>query len=226
MRNLKDISAFDIIGPVMIGPSSSHTAGAVFLGQIASAILGQKPTKAIINLHGSFAKTFKGHGTDKALIAGLLNLMASDERIKNSFVIAEKDGLEFEFNAIELEDAHPNTVQFYLWGKEKKAEVIGSSLGGGLIEINCVQGRNVSFNGDFATLLVFGKNQPGTIYDISGSFVENEINIAYLRVERLRRGDESVTVLETDDPIPTRGLIAIRDLSWVEWVCQIDKLKR
>lgn len=226
MRTTNEISTFDIIGPIMIGPSSSHTAGAVFLGQVAAAILGEKPVKAVIQLSGSFAQTAKGHGTDKALIAGLLNLSANDERIKHSFELAKEHSLDYTFEAIELEDAHPNTVQFLLRGEAKKAQVTGASLGGGMIEINHVQGRKVNFNGDFATLLVFGKNQPGTINEITGSFVENEINIAYLRVERLRRGGESVVVLETDEPIPPRGVKAIRQLSWVEWVCQIDKIQR
>ncbi len=226
MREAKEISAFDIIGPIMIGPSSSHTAGAVFLGQVARKVLGEEPVRAEIALHGSFAKTAKGHGTDKALVGGLLGFAADDEQIKNSFSLAEAAGLAFAFSSIEMEDAHPNSVLFRLWGSSKQAEVGGASLGGGAIEINNVQGRQVRFNGDFATLLIFGKNQPGTTNDVTGAFVENNINIAYLRVERLRRAKEAVMVFETDDPIPPRGIKAIRALPWVEWVCQVDKVSR
>lgn len=226
MRDSKEISSFDIIGPIMIGPSSSHTAGAVFLGQIARAVLGQQPIKAEIGLHGSFARTAKGHGTDKALIAGLLNFPTNDERIKRSFDLAKDEGLEYEFKIVDLENAHPNSVQFSLWGNDKEAQVEGASLGGGMVEINNVQGRKVHFNGDYATLLIFGQNQPGTTNDVTGCFVENKINIAYLRAERLRRGGEVVMVFETDEPIPVRGVKAIRRLPWVEWVCQIDKIYR
>lgn len=226
MRESKEISSFDIIGPIMIGPSSSHTAGAVFLGQIARAVLGQKPVRAEIGLHGSFARTAKGHGTDKALIAGLLNFSAKDERIKKSFDLAREEGLVYEFKTVDLEDAHPNSVQFSLWGADKEARVGGASLGGGMVEINNVQGRKVHFKGDYATMLIFGQNQPGTTNDVTGCFVENKINIAYLRAERLRRGGEVVMVFETDEPIPQRGVKAIRALPWVEWVCLIDKINR
>ncbi len=226
MREAKEMSAFDIIGPIMIGPSSSHTAGAVFLGQVARKILGEEPVRAEIALHGSFAKTAKGHGTDKALVGGLLGFAADDERIKNSFALAEEAGLSFEFSSIEMEDAHPNSVVFRLWGCSNQAQVGGASLGGGAIEINNVQGHKVTFNGDYATLLIFGKNQPGTTNDVTGTFVDNNINIAYLRVERLRHHEEAVMVFETDDPIPPRGVNAIRTLPWVEWVCQIDKIQR
>ncbi|MCP4142303.1 MAG: L-serine ammonia-lyase, iron-sulfur-dependent, subunit beta [Chloroflexi bacterium] len=226
MRETKEMSAFDIIGPIMIGPSSSHTAGAVFLGQIARAVLGQKPIRVEINLHGSFAKTAKGHGTDKALIGGLLNLSANNERIKKSFGLAKEEGLNYQFNTVDLGDVHPNSVQFSLWSEDKEAHVMGASLGGGAIEINNVQGRQVKFNGDYATLLIFGKNQPGTTNDVTGALVSNKINIAYMRVERLRHHKEAVMVFETDEPIPERGTKAIRALSWVEWVCQIDKIKR
>ena len=226
MREAKDMSAFDIIGPIMIGPSSSHTAGAVFLGQVARKVLGEELVRAEIALHGSFAKTAKGHGTDKALVGGLLGFAADDERIKNSFALAEASGLKFEFSVVEMEDVHPNTVCFKLWGSSKQAQVTGASLGGGAIEVTNVQGRNVRFNGDYATLLIFGRNQPGTINDVTGSFVENKINIAYLRVERLRKQAEAVMVFETDDPIPPRGVNAIRALDWVTWTCQIDKVSR
>lgn len=226
MSEVKEMSAFDIIGPIMIGPSSSHTAGAVFLGKVARAVLGGKPVRAVIALHGSFAKTAKGHGTDKALVAGLLGLSADDEQIKQSFELAKKEGLSYEFEIVELEEAHPNTVQFSLWGTGNWAQVVGASLGGGEIEITRVQGRNVHFKGDFETLLILGKNQPGTVNDITGTFVQNKINIAYLRVERVRHQNEAVMVFETDEPIPSRGVDAIRALPWVDWVCQIDKIVR
>ena len=227
MREAKEMSAFDIIGPIMIGPSSSHTAGAVFLGQVARKVLGEEPVRAEIALHGSFAKTAKGHGTDKALVGGLLGYAADDERIKNSFALAEAAGMAFEFSSIELDDdAHPNSVQFHLIGRSKQARVTGASLGGGAIEVTNVQGHNVRFNGDFATLLIFGRNQPGTTNDVTGTFVENNINIAYMRVERLRKQTDAVMVFETDTPIPPRGVKAIRELPWVTWVCQIDKISR
>ena len=142
------------------------------------------------------------------------------------FDLAKKEGLAYQFKSIDMEDAHPNSVQIFLWGETKKTQVTGASLGGGEIEINSVQGRKVNFNGDYATLLIFGKNQPGTTNDVTGTFVDNKINIAYLRVERLRRKNDAIMVFETDDPIPPRGIKAIRALPWVEWVCQIDKINR
>ena len=139
-------SILEVIGPVMVGPSSSHTAGAVRLGRIARAVLGGLPETAQIELHGSFATTGRGHGTDKAIIAGLLNMPTFDERIRVSFELAKAAGMAFEFCAVELgEDVHPNTARFNLSDRQQQFQIIGASTGGGMVEITNIQGYPVNF---------------------------------------------------------------------------------
>ena len=221
----KQVSAFDIIGPIMVGPSSSHTAGAVRLGQIGRLILGCQPTDAHIELHGSFAQTGKGHGTDKAIVAGLLGLATYDERIRDSFTIAKTAGMQFHFETVDLgNEAHPNTVRLILQAGKHKVQVTGASVGGGMIEITNIQGYSTRFSGEYETLLVIAKDRPGTINAVTGWLLEHNINIAFFRVERRRRGGEAIMVIETDDRLPEEVVEAIQDFWWVRWVCRINKV--
>ncbi len=225
MTDSRDVSVFDIIGPVMVGPSSSHTAGAVRIGQITRAILGRQPEKALIELHGSFAETGTGHGTDKALVAGLLGLTTADERIRDSFTLAAQAGLDVTIQTVDLgEEAHPNSARLTLWAEEETICVQGSSVGGGMVEISNVQGYAVSFSGEYDTLLVIADDQPGTINAVTGWLLNQGINVAFLKVDRQTRGGEAIMVIETDQNIPEAMLNELEAFPWVHWVRDINKI--
>jgi len=226
MDDNRFVSIFDVIGPIMVGPSSSHTAGAVRLGNIGHALLGCTPQKAVIGLHGSFAKTGKGHGTDRAIIAGLLGLEPSDERIRNSFSLAADCGLVFEFNVIDLgEEVHPNTVEIILHAHNKEVTYRGSSIGGGMVEITSLQNYPVSFNGELDTLIVIAADQPGTINTVTGWLVDQKVNIAFMKVGRNKRGDEAIMIFETDQPVSKTIANKIQELEWVIWSRLVPKLR-
>ncbi len=193
---------FDIIGPVMIGPSSSHTAGAVRLGIMARKILGEEPVKATIGFHGSFSQTYKGHGTDKAIIAGIMGFETDDERIKKSLHIADEIGLEHQFNRIDLGDVHPNTAVIYLIGKAgRTTRVVGSSIGGGNILITQIDGYAVELTGRYPTLINIHHDKPGIITQVTKVLSQNNINIAFMRVSRQIRGEDAMMIIEVDEPI-------------------------
>lgn len=228
MSNTKQVSIFDVIGPIMVGPSSSHTAGAVRLGIMARAILGHVPVKAGIELHGSFAQTGKGHGTDRAIIAGLLNLPPDDPGIRYSFELAKEAGLSYTFEETDFEgdeEVHPNTARITLSdADEHTIQMTGSSIGGGSVEVTNVQGYDVRFGGECHTLLIIADDQPGTVSAITGWLFKRNINIAFMRVERQRRGGQAIMILETDDDIPPELVEAVENFNWVRWVRQVDKI--
>ncbi|EOS59746.1 MULTISPECIES: L-serine ammonia-lyase, iron-sulfur-dependent subunit beta [unclassified Anaerotruncus] len=192
------MNVFDIIGPVMIGPSSSHTAGAARIGRIAYMLLGQPAKRAEILLHGSFAKTYKGHGTDKALIAGIMGMKPDDARLRSSFELAEQAGLSFEITTGHLEDAHPNTAQITLYGEDSQVSVQGASVGGGNILINRINGMAVEISGQFTTLIVLHRDAPGTIAHVTELLGSNGINIANFRLAREQKGGTAVMTIEID----------------------------
>lgn len=193
---------FDIIGPVMIGPSSSHTAGAVRLGLIAGKILGQRPVKVQIGLHGSFAHTYRGHGTDKALVAGIMGFGTDDARIRNALQIAGEKELTYEFTKVNLGEAHPNTASIALMGNAGRCvKVIGSSIGGGNIIITNIDGYEVELTGRYSTLITVHCDQPGVITQVTSVLAKYRINVAFMRVSRKRRGEEALMILEVDDII-------------------------
>ena len=192
------MNVFDIIGPVMIGPSSSHTAGAARIGRIAYMLLGQPAKRAEILLHGSFAKTYKGHGTDKALIAGIMGMKPDDARLRSSFELAEQAGLSFEITTGHLEDAHPNTAQITLYGEDSQVSVQGASVGGGNILINRINGMAVEISGQFTTLIVLNRDAPGTIAHVTELLGSNGINIANFRLAREQKGGTAVMTIEID----------------------------
>lgn len=196
------MNGFDIIGPVMVGPSSSHTAGAVHIGLIARALAPDRPVKAIVGLAGSFAKTGKGHGTDKAILAGLLGFQPDDERIKDSWELARQAGLVAEFQQIDLPGSHPNTAVIELVSADGKTTIVrGASTGGGRILIESVNNLAVSFNGDYPTLLISHLDAPGLVSGVTSQLSEAAINIASMKVFRARRGGAAVMVIETDQPV-------------------------
>lgn len=176
-------SVFDIIGPVMIGPSSSHTAGAVRIGRFARAALLDKPITARIILYGSFAKTYRGHGTDRALLGGLLNMSPADERIRDSFIIAEREGLRYEFISSDSDEKHPNTAGIYLTGNTgKKVFVEGCSIGGGEVFISRIDNYEVEIKVKRFTLLVEHENRPGVAGRVTTMLGDQNINISALRL--------------------------------------------
>ena len=191
---------FDIIGPVMIGPSSSHTAGAARLGLIARKILGEEVVSAEIGLHGSFARTYRGHGTDRALLAGIMGFSAEDERIKAAIDIAKEQNITHRFYSIELPNTHPNTVQISLTGKSGRiSKIIGSSIGGGNIRVTNINGYAVEFTGQYPALVTVHRDCPGIITKVTSVLVKYKVNIAFMRVSRSSRGAEALMILETDD---------------------------
>ena len=217
------LDIFDILGPVMVGPSSSHTAGAVRIGRMARTLLGERPVKAEIGLHGSFAETGQGHGTDRALIAGLLGMKPDDLEIPNSFELAAERGLEFSFGTVQLREAHPNTAVVTVWGEsEKKMTVQVASTGGGRIRVDSLNGVEVSFTGAFNTLVVHHQDVAGELSLITNELAVGGVNIANMSLCRNRRGGDVLTIIETDhklqpDVVQRIGsLYAVDDVTYYE----------
>ncbi len=196
------MNIFDIMGPIMVGPSSSHTAGAVRMGFVGRKLLGFQPARANIALHGSFAATGAGHGTDKAIVAGLLGMKPDDPDIPHSFQLAKEARLEVRIQTVDLRDAHPNTAVMTLIGERGRTIVVNaSSLGGGRIRVNSIDGMAASFSADMPTLIVRNWDKPGIVSAVGGCLAHHEVNIAGMQLYRNRRDDVSVMVLECDQPL-------------------------
>ena len=219
------VSLLDIIGPVMVGPSSSHTAGACRLGLLARGLVSGTPHSALLELHGSFARTGEGHGTDKALVAGLLGFRPDDERIRTALQIAEKEGLDYRFEKTTLSDsAHPNTVRMTLDQGGIKATLVGSSLGAGRVLVTEIDGYPVEITGNFHTIALVAEDKTGSIARITGILAEHEINIATLRLTRKQKGGDAFMVIECDDS-PGEGVRdELRSLDWVRWARRLDRV--
>lgn len=199
---MKNYSVFDILGPIMIGPSSSHTAGAARLGKVARGIAGEDFKAVTFYLHGSFAKTYKGHGTDRALVAGVLGMETYDERLRNALFIAKDMGIDIKFVETDLGDEHPNTVNIEFEKNDgSKISVQGASIGGGNIIINKIQGDSVEFTGTNPTLIIKKYDLKGSINTITSIIAENDINIGMMKVTRQGKGKEGLMILETDSKI-------------------------
>ena len=193
----------DTVGPVMIGPSSPHTAGAARTGRYALNILGTEPVRADIYFSSSFAKTYKGHGIDKAIVAGILGMDTDDPGIKYSFDTAEHRGLEFYFHTCEIENSHPNTAFVVLTSETgRKVEVQGASIGGGNIIITKINGTPVEITGKFTTMIVLHKNIPGMISDVTSVLAKYGINIGRFDLRRNPRGGRGVMIIELDSDLP------------------------
>jgi L-serine dehydratase len=227
------VSLFDILGPVMVGPSSSHTAGACRLGLMARAILGGTPDRARIALHGSFAATGEGHGTHRALVGGLIGIVPDDLRLRTAYDEAKSNGLDWEFAEVDLGDeAHPNTAVIELErntaagseGGTERVKVRGASIGGGRIEVTEVDDFPVSLSGAYHTLVVLARDEPGTIMTITGLLAAEHINLATMRVDRTGRHKDALMTIEADAPIPDRVLDELRDFEWLHWARRIERI--
>ena len=213
------MNVFDILGPVMIGPSSSHTAGAARIGRITLALLGAPAVKADIFLHGSFAKTYKGHGTDRALLAGVMGYKEDDEAIARAFELAESAGFTYDFHEVELEGVHENTVLLdFTMADSRHNEIIGSSLGGGRIVITRINGFETEYTAQTPTLIIRQQDKPGVISQVTGILAQKGINIGVMKVSRRGKGDTAFCVIETDSEIRedvVESLTRIEDLLFV-----------
>lgn len=216
------MNIFDIIGPVMVGPSSSHTAGAVRIGYIAKKLLNEDVKEAKIMLFGSFWSTGKGHGTDKALVGGLLGFQADDERIPESISIAKSLGISLTFGKADLKEAHPNTAVLSLKGVSgRELEIIAASLGGGRIKICKIDGLDANFSGEYPTLVVHNHDQPGHVTEVTSMLAHKSINIATMQLYRDIRGGSAVMVIECDQEVPEES---IRWLSRLEGIDKVTYL--
>jgi L-serine dehydratase len=213
------VNIFDIIGPVMIGPSSSHTAGAVRIGRVSWKILGEETASADISLAGSFAQTYRGHGTDRALIAGLLGMLPDDERIRDSFTVARSQGLNFTFKEVSIPRSHPNTVLLHLVGKGgKECAVQGASVGGGNILITSVNHMDTEFTGGQDTLIIAHKDMPGMIAAVTSLMADMGINIGNFKLNRPHRGFQAVMTLEIDGVMAQDSIAKLRNLPHIDSV--------
>jgi L-serine dehydratase len=215
---------FDIIGPIMIGPSSSHTAGAARIGRVARRRLGEAPVRADIALHGSFASTFRGHGTDRAIAAGLMDMGVDDPRLRDALDIARDAGVSVGFRTVQLKDAHPNTAVIRAEGENRSVEVEAASIGGGAIRVTRLNGLSVSFSGAASTLVIRHRDEPGVIAQVSGLLAQHGLNIATMQVFRSRAGGDAVMVIEVDE-LPQAGVMRIlRAMRGVQDAALMEKL--
>ena len=218
------INIFDMMGPVMVGPSSSHTAGAARIGNMGRTLLGEEVARADIGLHGSFAETGFGHGTDRALLAGLLGMKPDDLRIPNAYEEANRAGIAYSFRTVELRDAHPNTALLELTGKSgRQLTLQASSIGGGAIVVNKIDGIDVNFTGDFNTLIVRNQDESGSVAAITSILSQVHINVAHMSVNRHRRGGDALMVIETDQHIKPRQVEFLSELPGILSVTYYDK---
>ncbi|GFO85000.1 MULTISPECIES: L-serine ammonia-lyase, iron-sulfur-dependent subunit beta [Anaerostipes] len=217
------MNVFEILGPVMVGPSSSHTAGAVRIGLMTRKLLAQRPVEAVIGMYGSFAATGRGHGTDRALVAGLLGMRPDDMRIPDSFRYAKEAGFQFSFETIQLREAHPNSVMIRVRGeKGRELTVQASSLGGGRIMINRLDDIDVNCTCEMPTLIVHNMDQPGHVSHVTTMLSQNSVNIANMSLYRNKRGGRAVMVIETDQPIPEESIRWLEHLEGVLKVTYIN----
>ena len=216
-----------MIGPVMIGPSSSHTAAVVRIGRAARRLLGSTPEQADIVFYNSFARTYEGHGSDRAIIAGLLDFKTDDKRIKEALEIAPTQGLKYSFKSIGNASAlHPNTIRLVLKAGERKVEVVGESKGGGLINIAEVDGFKADFSASLHTLVITARDAKGSIAFISDVLAHDDCNIATMSVSRKGKNDLACLVIEMDSGLKPITLEYLRNLSWIKEVIYIPDIDR
>lgn len=198
------ISVFDVLGPNMIGPSSSHTAGAAVIAYLAQKMIAPPLKKVEFTLYGSFAKTYRGHGTDRALLGGIMGFSTYDTRIRDSFSIAREQGIEYRFTPNETEtDIHPNTVDIRMENAAGQIMVIrGESLGGGKAHITRINGVEVDFSGEYSTVIVTQRDVPGVVAHITKVLSDRQVNIAFMRLFRESKGNTAYTIVESDGKLP------------------------
>ena len=219
------ISVFEVIGPDMVGPSSSHTAGAASIARLAWRLMHPKIKSVHFTLYGSFARTYQGHGTDRALLGGMMGFETDDVRIRDSFEIAEKEGIEFSFTANTIEtDVHPNTVDMEIEDCEgRKLSVRGESIGGGKVRPTRIDGVKVLFTGEYHSLIVVHKDHPGVIANVTTILSKCHVNIAYLRVYRENKGGIAYMIIESDEEITNETVEAIEKNPFVKDTMLIRK---
>jgi L-serine dehydratase len=221
------VSLLDIIGPVMVGPSSSHTAGACRLGLLARCLVGGTPERARAELHGSFARTGEGHGTDKAIVGGLMGFRPDDERIRDALGIAEREGLDYRFEKTTLgeeNEVHPNTVRITAERGDRSSVMVGSSLGAGRVLVTEIDGYPVEVTGNYNTIVLVAEDVPGSVARIATILSDDGINIATLRLTRKARGGDAFMVIEVDEQPDEKVRADIRTLPWVRWAFRLDKV--
>ena len=213
------MNLYDIIGPVMVGPSSSHTAGAVKIGYVSRKLMAQPIVKAQILLYGSFLATGKGHGTQIAIVAGLLGMKTDDCRLPDRFRLAGEAGMEISFGEAELKDAHPNSAQLILTGADgRQLEIVGESIGGSRINIASIDGLSANFSGDYPTLIVHNLDQPGHVAEVTSMLSHKSVNIATMQLYRAGRGGHAVMVIECDQEVPKESIQWLAHLEGIEKV--------
>jgi len=218
-------SVFDMIGPVMIGPSSSHTAGVVRIGRSAYKLLGGTPDTAEIIFYNSFARTYEGHGSDRAVIAGLLDYKTDDKRIKESLDLAGQQGLKYTFKSVgNASTMHPNSIRLKLKKGNKEIEVLGESRGGGLINIAEVNGFKADFSASLHTTIIFADDMKGSIAFIANVLAHDDCNIATMSVSRKGKNDLACLVIEMDSGVKPVTFEYLRSLSWVKEVIYIPEI--
>jgi L-serine dehydratase len=219
------VSLLDIIGPVMVGPSSSHTAGACRIGLFARALLGGQPEHARVELHGSFARTGQGHGTDRAIAGGLLGFHPDDERLRDSIELAAEAGLDLTFENAKLRgNHHPNTTRISAKRGDRQVSVIGSSIGAGRIVVTAIDGFHVDITGTLPTLVVVAADQPGTVAAVTSTLAEAGGNIATIKVSRRQKGGHAIHIYELDEPVSAEALVALAALPSVQSVRAIARV--
>ncbi|HHW61011.1 MAG TPA: L-serine ammonia-lyase, iron-sulfur-dependent, subunit beta [Syntrophomonadaceae bacterium] len=219
------VSLFDVIGPIMVGPSSSHTAGAIRLGNMARKVSGEAIQAVKFYLHGSFARTYRGHGTDRALLGGVLGLAPADERIREAFQLARQQNIEYDFFTIDLGNVHPNTAHIMITRKDgSTCEISGSSIGGGKVVITSINKLPVEFSGNYTTTIVIHQDKPGVIAYTTSVFSHHHINIAFLRVFRQLRGQEASMIIETDEMVDHEVIATLQEYPDIKQILLIEPL--
>lgn len=214
-----------MIGPVMIGPSSSHTAGVVRIARAAVKILGGIPEHAEITFYNSFARTYEGHGSDRAILAGLMDFDTDDKRIKQSIEIADETGLKYHFKSVgNASTLHPNSIRLKLKKGSKEVEVLGESKGGGIINIAEVDGFKADFTASLHTLIIFAGDVKGSIAFIADVLAHDDCNIATMSVSRKGKNDLACQVIEIDSGIKPVTFDYLKSLSWIKEVIYIPQI--
>ena len=217
------MTIFDIMGPIMVGPSSSHTAGAARIGYLTRKLLGDEPRRAELLLHGSFAATGAGHGTDRALVAGLLGMRPDDARLPRAFELARAAGMEVSLGRTVLRGAHPNSVLLKVEDASgRRLEVTASSLGGGRVQVCAIDGLEARFTGEMPTLIIRNQDRPGMVAEVTGVLSRRRVNIAAMQLYRNMRGGLAVMVIESDQPIWAAAAEELRACPGIEQVTYLD----
>jgi L-serine dehydratase len=224
VRHDRKVSILDVMGPVMVGPSSSHTAGTARLGRVAREILDEDPVEVEFYLHPPLAATYRGHGSDFALVGGAIGLNVDDPRIPEAIRIAEQMGVNITFSEEDQGDVHPNTVRIVINGVKRDAEITGSSIGGGVIEVFKINGFATRYKGDSPVLLLFYRDRPGMISEVTKVIAEEGINIASLYCSRKQRGKDAFMEIDVDSPVSGEAISRICSMTDMDEARYLDRI--